>query len=217
MIALKQSLIRRQNWEELCELANSSALSSWATPEPFATAVGPSYSPGSAGSIFYVGKAGGPRISEVGHTLDQLAGAVASTRWMMERRNPSAFWSFADELCSDRSLMAWSNLAKIDTLVSRPPMGREWLQIEDICLKALEDELTSLRPHKSVFTTLGYQQRALEGYLSKAGFKEFSVPDTVRKVKAYRTADGGLAFITRHPQGWASRDRDHAAQFILSV
>lgn len=205
--------ITRPTWTELVRLSAASVASGWATPGVFATAIGSEYEPGTKDSLFYVGKSGGPRIDEVGLCTDQAASSVASQRWMVERRNPSAFWVFAD-LMGRRESMAWSNLAKIDSNGSGAPNVRQWRSIEDICLKALAEELEFLVPGKSVFAVSNYHDDSITGVLRDFGFAQQSAGIDLESTRVFAGPSNRLAVITRHAQGWPREARDSAARFI---
>ena len=214
---MNQSLlaVSDRTWSRLVDASHAATAKGWATPGVFATAVGPEFVPGSSNSLLYVGKSGGPLIFDVGLQDDQQAGQEATTRWMIERRNPSAFWRFADMLVTRRQQLAWSNLAKIDVEGSRPPGVRQWKQIEEPCLAALREEMQTLDPRRIVFATHKYQRgnvlAVLQGDL---GFTPHGAGNKLPGAEFLTDANGRLAAIIRHPQGWHRDARDPVAQYI---
>lgn len=203
-------------WMKLVRCVRSPEVRGWASEGVFATAVGPDFVPGAADTLFYVGKAGGPLIDSVGITEDQSLSAAAGVKWMLDRRNPSAFWVFADLLTSRRELMAWSNIAKIDTRSPRPPNSAEWNQIRDVCLGALKEEMEALRPARTVFATSNFCVRDTLDLLHELNFFEF-LPDTpLEETRCFQNKNDQLAVITRHPQGWGSEARNRVASFVRS-
>lgn len=201
-------------WSALVACARRPEVATWAAPGVFAPAVGPGFAAGSPDSLFYVGKAGGPLIESVGTSQDQAQSAEAATRWMIGRRNPSAFWVFADLLVARREDLAWSNLAKIDTRLPGPPGPREWAQIRTPCLHALREEMQNLRPGRTVLATSDYQLADLVALLDGLGFTAFCAETALEKTRCFRNPEGRLAVVTRHPQGWQSAPRNAVAAFV---
>ena len=205
--------IRESTWGSLVYAAKTSVAAGWATPGVFATAIGPDYRPGSADAVFYVGKSGGPLVDSVGLCDEQAASSAASTTWMVERKNPSAFWVFAD-LIARRESMAWSNVSKIDTRHDGPPGMKQWSSIKSVCLKALAEELEYLSPGKTVFAVSSYQTDSIRGVLRALGFVEQHVQPELDSSTVFADVSGRLALITRHPQGWRREPRNMVASFI---
>lgn len=206
--------ISETTWQSLVKCSQTPAVAAWASRGVFSTAVGPAFFPGTADGLFYVGKAGGPRIDAVGIAEDQAAGSAAGVRWMLERRNPSAFWTFADLLVPRREHLAWSNLAKIDTRLATPPSRREWRQIRESCLSALKEEMQALRPRRTVFVTGGYCTADILALLELLGFARFEPGLHLEETIGLRSQSGQLVVITRHPQGWRAEVRNRVAQFV---
>ena len=201
-------------WNKLVQRARSVTVRDWATNGVFATAVGPDYVAGSDESILYVGKAGGPLIDSVGLSSDYLSCSRAATNWMIERRNPSAFWQFADLLVSDRRKMAWSNLAKIDTRTAGPPSPSQWRAIRTECIEALSDEIKSLRPSRTVFVTSDFGFTDIVELLKSFHFGQVIPEAALDRTLVFRNSLGQTAVITRHPQGWEKDRRDLVARYI---
>lgn len=209
-----QRAVSETTWGDLVRASAVSVADGWASRGVFAAAVGPDYEVGSRDALLYVGKSGGPLIDSVGLCDDQVESSNATRRWMVERRNPSSpFWVFAD-LLAPRESLAWSNLAKIDTRRDGPPGARQWKSIEEVCLRALEEEMRSLAPGKTVFAISGYQADSVGSLLRKLGFTEQCPASDLDSTIVFVDASGRLAVITRHPQGWACEARDPVAQFI---
>lgn len=101
-------------WQRLVAANEEAVANGWAQPGIFGTGVGPDYRAGTSGSILYVGKSAGPRGSQVGSTHHQAASIDASTTWMIERRNKSAFWQMIDSIDRTRRTLAWTNVCKMD-------------------------------------------------------------------------------------------------------
>ncbi len=208
------SPISDHTWRRLVSASTTAAAVGWASSGVFATAIGPAFTPGSSDTLLYVGKSGGPLIDDVGVAQDQEVSREATTKWMLGKYNPSAFWVFADLLVPHRELLAWSNLAKIDTKESGPPQGYRWTQIEEPCVAALGEEMESLKPRRVVFATSKYQRDAILRVLQDLGFTRHEVRPELDDTEFFTDADGRLAAITRHPQGWRREARDPVAQYI---
>jgi len=118
---------------------------------------------------------------------------------MLERRNGSAFWRFADLLIPTRESMSWSNVAKIDRAGSRPPTSRQWKRMSGACLAALHEEIVGLRPRKLVFATGDFARKDLSRLILSLGYRE---TEAVAELKASFAGPRGIAAIIRHPQGW---------------
>lgn len=205
--------ITEPTWSNLARASAAAVAAGWATPGVFATAVGPDYERGSPDAVLYVGKSGGPLIDSVGLCDDQARSSAASCRWMLGRRNPSAFWVLAD-LVAQRESMAWSNLAKIDTRRAGPPSARQWRSISDVCLAALTEEMECLSPGKTVLAISDYQASSVRSVLRHLGFVEQSRRPDLDRSTVFADLSGRLAVITRHPQGWRCDLRDPVARFI---
>lgn len=206
--------ISPNTWADFVRLYRTPAVRAWAGEGIFAAAVGRSFVPGAADTFFYVGKAGGPLIGSVGIAEDQSCSAAASTKWMLERRNPSAFWQFADLLADRRDLLAWSNVAKIDNRLAGPPRNSEWQQIRDLCLCALKEEMETLRPARTVFATSNFCVADLLGLFRDLRFSEF-VPDALlNQTRCFQNDRGQLLVLTKHPQGWQKEPRNQVASFV---
>ncbi len=208
------TVISPGTWRSLTETATTAVAQGWAAEGVFATAVGPHFVPGAPDTLFYVGKAGGPLIDAVGVTQNQVVSADAAVTWMLQRRNPSAFWVFADLLSPSRELIAWSNVAKIDTRTPSPPNDRQWSLIGTPCLRALREEFETLRPARSVFAISDYQRFPVIGLLKQIGFSPMEASDELDGTEFLTNRDRQLVAVTRHPQGWSREPRNHVATFV---
>jgi hypothetical protein len=133
---------------------------------------------------------------------------------MIERRNPSAFWQFADLLSARREQIAWSNVAKIDNRLPTPPRKSEWELIRQPCLEALAEEMLNLRPGRTVFAIGSFCTRDVTNLLKRMNFTEFGPAQQLEDARCFKNRDGQLAVLTRHPQGWRSEPRNVVARFV---
>jgi len=211
-----RAILKPETWRDLFLLSEDANSRGWAAPGVFATAVGPEYEVGAKDTLFYLGKAGGPLIGKVGISNDQQVAATAAVAWMVERRNPSAFWRFADLLGQGRTRIAWSNVAKIDTRTPRPPSEIEWRQIQEACMRALKEELEVLKPARTVFAISDYHRTEVVALLRRLGFSPHVPAKHLSQTEVFVNNKGQLAVITRHPQGWRSDERDSVADFVRS-
>lgn len=211
------SVISESNWKQLLQVNKSAVEKGWAQPGVFGTAVGPDYVRGGAQSILYVGKSAGPLGSSVGYSPSQIEGTQASTKWMVEKRNQSAFWQFIDLFDSSRRSISWTNCIKMDRIGgTRPPNRTEYSPIWEISSRSLNDELDSLNPKLVIFSTSDYLLPELLKLLSARGFRAHNdqVGDRWTKTLASKS---NLAILTRHPQGWRGGDRDRVVQFAKGL
>src|ERR1700730_14447390 len=119
--------ISESTWGRLLKANEESVQTGWANRGVFATGIGPDYQRGMAGSLLCVGKSAGPLAQAVGSCCDQAESSRASTEWMIERRNKSAFLQFIDKIDSTRRRIAWSNVCKMDRIGGqRPPTDANW-------------------------------------------------------------------------------------------
>lgn len=210
------TVISPENWKRLVEANRSAVDAGWAAPGVFSTGIGPDYR---SGGLLYVGKSAGPLGNQVGSCHDQSASSDASTRWMVERRNLSAFWQFVDRIDSTRRSIAWTNVCKMDVRGGgRPPSGRAWLSISGPCLAALNDELTQLAPKVTVFAISDAFLGEVKSRLLFMGY----TPDLSRTIgdgctETYCNSAGQFALTTRHPQGWANSYRDRVIAEVRSM
>lgn len=207
-------MISEATWRRLVSAEREAVEAGWAEPGVFATAVGPEFQPGSPRSVLYVGKSGGPRIGSVGISADQTRSAKAAAGWMLHRRNPSAFWAFADQLVDSRASMAWSNVSRIDRRGKTPPSTAQWRQVREPCLAALREELDVLRPGLAAFVTGRFCSKDIAEVLKGAGYRACPGSPTEGVLVLFDHASGRSAAILRHPQGWTCSGRDEAARLL---
>ena len=204
------------NWQRLVEANRIGVENGWAAPGVFGTGIGPDYRPG---GLLYVGKSAGPLSDAVGSCNDQLMSSQASTRWMIERRNRSAFWQFVDRLDPTRRSIAWTNICKMDVKGGgKPPSGKAWLDIKDACIAALREEIAELAPRVTVFAISGAYRREVKAMLVSLGYAPFPAPiNNDGWTAIYRGDKGQVAVTTRHPQGWPNSDRDQVINLVRSM
>jgi hypothetical protein len=190
----------------------------WAQLGVFGTGIGPEYRPGAPDSLLYVGKSAGPLGSLVGSVGDQALSSRASTEWMISRRNKSAFWQMVERFDPTRRNIAWTNLCKMDrTGGQQPPTSSEWRQIRDVCLQALKDEFLSLRPRVTLCVTSEYLRQDIRAVLSTLGFAPKAIDFDDGWTSVFARADGQVAVLTKHPQGWPSEERDRVVAYVRGV
>lgn len=208
--------ISSENWHRLTEANRIAVRDGWAAPGVFATGIGPDYQPG---GLLYVGKSAGPLSKLVGSGTDLVASGEASKLWMIERRNLSAFWQFADRIDRTRRSIAWTNVCKMDVRGGgRPPLGRQWQQVAAACLAMLREELEMLAPKAVVFAISKAYLLDIEAMIGAEVYR--LVPshlDGDGWTKVYAAGLGRYAVTTRHPQGWPSPDRDLVIDQVRSL
>ena len=204
------------NWQRLTEANRMAVQNGWAAPGVFATGIGPDYRPG---GFLYVGKSAGPLAEAVGSGTDLAVSMEASTRWMIERRNLSAFWQFVDRIDRTRRSIAWTNVCKMDVRGGgRPPLGRQWQQVAESCMATLREELDVLAPKVVVFAISKAYLPDTEAMLSTMGYRRVpSHLDGDGWTTLYVAGSGRYAITTRHPQGWPSPDRDRVIDQLRSL
>lgn len=205
-------------WQRLVAENRAAVSQGWAQAGIFATGIGPGYQPGSKKSILYVGKSAGPRGDKVASSLEQAASVRASTKWMIERRNQSAFWQLIDKVDPTRCSIAWSNVCKMDRRGGgRPPSGEEWQQVADACLVALGEEINFLKPEIILFATSKTYRSDIEKLLGRLGYR-LSIRDFG---DGWTTVFGAIgtprAILTRHPQGWCRTAREKVIDYIHAI
>ncbi|MER8440279.1 hypothetical protein NKH36_28455 [Mesorhizobium sp. M1312] len=137
-------------WKQLTECNRVAVKQGWASPGVFATGVGPEYDPTSNLALLYVGKSAGPLGTLVGSNTNQTTSGAASTKWMVEKRNKSAFCQMIDLIDPSRRRIAWTNISKMDEVGgSRPLPANRWPAIAEPHLQALKEEIASLAPASS--------------------------------------------------------------------
>jgi len=200
--------ISDETWRELVSRNRNAA---WAQNGVFATGIGPEYKIGRC--LLYVGKSAGPLGNLVGSVDDQVRSGEASTLWMVSKRNKSAFWQFVDRIDFSRRSIAWTNVCKMDVVGGqRPPNGREWAAVADISIKAFTEELLSLRPKVCVFATSGLYASEVQPAVIGVGFKPVPMPFVDGWTSILENGQGQIVIFTKHPQGWASSDRDRVIE-----
>jgi hypothetical protein len=208
-MAVNELPISQAVWSRLVETNRRAVLAGWAAEGVFGTGIGPEYQRRGAGSLLYIGKSAGPLGHAVGSCNDQLASCAASTQWMVDRKNKSAFWQFVDKIDPTRRKIAWTNICKMDRKGGdRPPNESEWSQVSDACMAALADEIASLSPHVMVFATSGIYQTSVSTLLNSLRYREAPLDFADGWTSCYRSPEGRYAILTKHPQGWDRVPRD---------
>ena len=204
-----------QTWKELVEENGRLVTERIVEPGVFATGVGPSYK---SGGLLYVGKSAGPLGNLVGSGGDQAESIVASTSWMIERRNRSAFWQLVDLIDPTRRTIAWTNISKMDERGGgRPPREQIFLRFSAACLRALKEEMLYLQPKVSLFATSHIYGRHVDTVLQNLGFVIQAAPieDGITMLLSNRQRQHVL--LTRHPQGWTRECRDRVVTVVKSL
>lgn len=206
-------------WKQLTECNRVAVKQGWASPGVFATGVGPEYDPTSNLALLYVGKSAGPLGTLVGSNTNQTASGAASTKWMVEKRNRSAFWQMVDLIDPSRRRIAWTNICKMDEVGdSRPPPAHRWPAIAEPHLQALKEEVAFLAPHVILFATSAYCGATIASLLEDLGYKSRTLGFRDGHTQLTATSEGALAIETRHPQGWPTSERNrvvHLARELL--
>jgi len=200
-------------WDELIECNRRVVNAGMSSVGVFAPGIGPAYQPGGRRSLLYVGKSAGPLNAAVGSNLDQLSSIQASTEWMIERRNKSAFWQFLELFDKSRRTVAWTNLCKMDERDgSRPPTSLFWNMFEGAHRKAFQEEVRSFQPRVILFATSGFARHSVQRLLQDLQYKPVtSLSDGQTHLRA---GQYGQAIETRHPQGWSTSDRAGAVALV---
>ncbi|MGX8011840.1 hypothetical protein ACVDG8_024150 [Mesorhizobium sp. ORM8.1] len=210
--------ISDRTWSQLVALNQDAAQEGWASSGVFATGIGPEYNPKSKLALLYVGKSAGPLGTLVGSASDQIASAAASTKWMIEKRNKSAFWQMVDLLDPSRRRIAWTNICKMDEVGGkRPPPAHRWQGISVPHQMALTEEIKYLSPRVILFATSGYCEDTISDVLEELGYRSqpLNFRDGYTRLKA--TSDGAFAIETRHPQGWLSPERNRVVELARKL
>lgn len=210
--------ISEETWRQLVACNQEAAEEGWASPGVFATGIGPEYDPGSKLALLYVGKSAGPLGTLVGSGRDQFASGVASTKWMIEKRNKSAFWQMLELLDPSRRRIAWTNVCKMDEVGGRrPPPAHRWQGISEPHQRALTEEIKYLSPRVILFATSGYCGDTISNVLEELGYisQPLNFRDGYTRLNA--TSDGAFAIETRHPQGWANLERNRVAELARKL
>jgi hypothetical protein len=205
-------------WERLVAANRRAVDAGWATEGVFATGIGPAYRPGSATSLLYVGKSAGPLGHAVGSCFTRGESIRASTEWMVQRKNQSAFSQFVDKIDSTRTTVAWTNICKMDRIGGqRPPSETEWRQVAVECIAALVDEIAALKPAVTVFATSGIYNSDVGSLLFRFGYAAIPVGFDDGWTSCYRAPAGRYAITTKHPQGWDSASRDRVTDLTIRL
>lgn len=200
-------------WAELVESNRSAVRAGWAQPGVFAAAVGPDYRIGEG--FFYIGKSAGPLGSKIGSAYDQKESSAASVEWMIEKRNNSPFWKFAEKIDHSRKSVAWSNLCKMDKIEGdRPPDWREWPEVSSACMKAIAQEMRALRPKVTVFATSDLYKSDVDDLLDGFQYRECDIGFDDRYSRIYLNPEDRCVITTKHPQGWNTQDRDRVIDLV---
>jgi hypothetical protein len=210
--------ISEATWQRLVQANQNAVQDGWAELGIFGPGIGPDYEPGGDCSILYVGKSAGPRGTEVGSVCDQRTSVEASTTWMIERRNRSAFWQLIDAVDPTRRSIAWTNVCKMDRKGGdRPPTGSQWRRVSEVCQSAIKEEINSLSPHTILFATSDAYRSDIEHLLHDLGYCRQALPFDDGLTSLYATQTGARAVMTRHPQGWPSEDRAKVIDLVKSA
>lgn len=196
------------NWRDLVQANERAMQAGWASRGVFGPAIGPEYAAGSQRNLLYVGKSAGPLGDAVGVGFDREASIAASTKWMIERKNKSAFWQFVDQLDPTRRSIAWTNVCKINTVDGRPPSGERWAAIAETCMAALADEIDVLAPALVIFAISDQYRTEVHHLLSARGYQRQNLEFHDRWTELFATAGLAFAMLTKHPQGWTRDQRD---------
>ncbi len=203
--------IKTSTWSELVK-ANAEAVDAgWAERGVFATGIGDRYK---AGGILYVGKSAGPLGTNVASGLVLHENIAASTRWMLEKRNLSAFWQMIDRLDPTRRNIAWTNICKMDEKGGKRPPVRYWPELAAVHIEALNDEIAALKPAMILMATSGFGAHDVRGLIADLGFKQQVLDFNDGRTRLYRTSDGRACIETRHPQGWPNFERDRVIELV---
>lgn len=215
---MARSPIAARTWKQLAECNRVAVKQGWASPGVFATGVGPEYDLTSDLALLYVGKSAGPLGTLVGSNTNQKASGAASTKWMVEKRNKSAFWKMVDLIDPSRRRIAWTNICKMDEVGgSRPPPAYRWPNIAQPHITALKEEIEFLRPRVILFVTSGYGGEAVANVLDDLGYRSRAVGFRDGYTKLSVTPDGAFAIETRHPQGWPTGERNKVVELVKKL
>lgn len=205
-------------WKKLVDCNRISVDAGWASSGVFAPGIGPEYDPGSKLALHYVGKSAGPLGKLVASNHDQAASVFASTKWMVERRNKSAFWQMLDLIDPSRRKVAWTNICKMDEIGgSRPPPAHRWRGLSEPHFTALKEEIASLTPRVILFATSGYCGDAVASSLEDLGYTRKALRFRDGHTKLTATSEGAFAIETRHPQGWPTSERDRVVDLTRKL
>ena len=100
-----------------------------------------------------------------------------------------------------------------------PPRGKEWAQIQDVCLAALLAEMSALAPKVAVFTIFKDYRLDVRNMLLGMGYKEDLVTFDSDCSTTILATDAGKkhAILTKHPQGWERIFRDPVIGYIKTL
>jgi hypothetical protein len=211
-------IISEATWQLLIKANEDAVRNGWAQPGIFATGVGPEYKPGELGSLLYVGKSAGPLSDNVGSNLDQSESTQASTRWMIQLKNKSAFWQFVDQIDRTRRSIAWTNLCKMDRKGGKtPPSPRQWAQVHMPCIAALEEEIVALKPKVTVFATSGLYGDDVWKLLTRLSYQYIPSPLNDKWTRFAQSSGGQFVILTKHPQGWLNSERGRVIERLRAL
>ncbi|WP_192357681.1 hypothetical protein [Mesorhizobium mediterraneum] len=205
-------------WKQLVQCNQRAVTEGWASPGVFATGIGPDYGLRKQLALLYVGKSAGPLGDRVGSNANQAMSVAASTKWMIEKRNKSAFWQMVDLIDPSRRHIAWTNICKMDELGgSRPPPMHRWQRIVEPHRMALKEEIAFLSPRVILFATSGYCGETISHLLEELGYRTQAVNFRDGYTKLAATSGGAFAIETRHPQGWPSIERNRVVELARKL
>lgn len=210
--------ISDETWRQLVACNQEAAKEGWASSGVFATGVGPEYDPKSKLALLYVGKSAGPLGTLVGLGSDQIASAAASAKWMIEKRNKSAFWQMVGLLDQSRRRIAWTNVCKMDEVGgNRPPPAYRWQGISGPHQRALAEEIKYLSPRVILFATSGYCGDTISSVLEELGYRNQPLKFRDGYTQLRATSGGAFAIETRHPQGWPNPERNRVIELARQL
>jgi hypothetical protein len=197
-------VISEKTWAKLVDANRGAVNAGWASEGVFAPAVGPNFLQGQG--LLYIGKSAGPLGSKVGSSYDQAVSIDASIDWMIAKKNKSAFWQFVDNI---------DFISKMDVIgEQRPPNHREWTSISSVSIQALREEIEFLIPKVTVFATSGLYGGYISGLLDNMGYKPAKLEFEDSWSSLRENSSGQSVFLTKHPQGWPSAERDRVLKSI---
>ncbi|MER8848546.1 hypothetical protein [Mesorhizobium australicum] len=200
--------ITERTWKKLTDCNRFSVDAGWASSGVFAPGIGPEYDPDGRSALLYVGKSAGPLGSLVGSNHDQASSILASTKWMVERTNKSAFWQMLELIDPTRRKIAWTNICKMDEIGgSRPPSKQRWAGISSPHMMALQEEFEFLAPRVILFATSRYCEDDTGTLLAGLGYEYRALDFDDGLTRFLAGPQGKFAIETRHPQGWATSER----------
>ncbi|MER8435400.1 hypothetical protein NKH36_19000 [Mesorhizobium sp. M1312] len=210
--------ISAHTWSRLTECNEKLANAGLSPRGVFAPASGPGYERGGRRALLYVGKSAGPLGTKVGSGSDQTSNIAASTRWMIERHNKSAFWQFAELFDRSRHSLAWTNVCKMDQGDgSRPPSLTFWGTVAAAHVQALKEEIIAFKPRVTLFVTSEFARGSIQALLEGLGYRLLPSGAGGEWTKLWSDGGHGYAVLTRHPQGWSTADRAGTVKLVKEL